>query len=242
MILHDRIYSRRFFRGTPGLIFIIFVVCLGGGCDRGPRGEGGKALPESFLFMDIGVNTVVDAEVISRLNQALGAEAVDKRTPISLEIKYKGFLKRYYPELAELEQELNINDVVRKEYPATKLTFRYPQQRQSIFDYVELIYANRSGHPLVIKMIAKKEVPDLIQSVTEKFGSPQEILLAEGEGTSRSWRQHQDVFVITRFAGRYGKPEQHIMIVYAERLRQLLQQEAAQSGYQKKQDAGSVFK
>lgn len=207
-------------------IGLMLAIGLLSGCDKRPDSSSKDLLPESFHFMEIGVNTVVDRAVLSQLNQALGAESVDRHTPITLEIKYKGFLKAYYPELAALDQQLTVNDVVRKEYPATKLTFRYTQQRQSIFDYVELIHLNDSGHPLVIKMFAKKEIPDLIQGLTDKFGPPQSITLAEGEGTSMSWRQNQDVFMITRFSGRFGKPEYHLMIVFMNRLQQLLRQEA----------------
>ncbi len=238
MDLNTMIHNRKF---VSAVLCLFLILGLTGGCDRRPQDAGDESLPESFRFMEIGVNTVVDADVLSKLNRTLGSEAVDRSSPISLEIKYKGFLKRYYPELAALDQQLNLNDVVRKEYPVTKLTFRYPQQGQSIFDYVELIHMNRSGHPLVIKTVAKREIPDLIQEVTEKFGTPQQISLADGEGTSLIWRQHQDAFIITRFAGRYGKPENYIMIVFTTRLRQLLQQEAEKSQQQKKQGGGSVF-
>lgn len=210
------------------LMLGLFCAALIYGCGNRTDDASQERLPDSFHFMDIGVNTVVDRAVLSKLNQALGAEAVDRHTPISLEIKYKGFLKAYDPELAALDQQLNPNDIQRREYPATRLTFRYTQQKESLFDYVELIHLNASGFPLVIKMITKKEIPDLIQNLQEKFGPPQVVTLTDGTGMT--WRQNQDAFMITRIIGPLGNPENHLMIVFTSRLRQLLLHESAKAG------------
>jgi hypothetical protein len=179
-------------------------------------------VPESFQFMDIGANTVMDSEVRDRLRTSLGSDAMDRSSTIDLELKYSGFLKTYYPDLAKLNQRLNINDVVRKEYPATKLTFRNPRQRNTVFDYVEFIYGHTSGCPLLVKMIAKKEIPELIETVKNKYGPPEEIPISDGKSWSLSWRKNRDMFVIARIIGRYDEPEYHMMIVYTNRLEQLL--------------------
>lgn len=181
--------------------------------------------------MDIGANTVMDSEVRDRLRAALGSDAIDRSSTIDLELKYTGFLKTYYPDLAKLNQRLNINDVVRKEYPATKLTFRNTRQRNTVFDYVEFIYGHASGCPLLIKMIAKREIPELIETVKAKYGPPQKIPISEGKSWSLSWRKNRDVFVIARIIGRYDQPEYHMLIVYANRLEQLL----ARSGNEEQQ-------
>jgi hypothetical protein len=179
-------------------------------------------VPESFHFMDIGANTVMDSEVRDRLRAALGSDAINRSSTIDLELKYTGFLKTYYPDLAKLNQRLNVNDVVRKEYPATKLTFRNTQQRNTVFDYVELIYDHASGCPLLFKMIAKKEIPELIETVKDKYGPPRKIPISEGKSWSLSWCNNRDVFVIARMIGRYDEPEYHMLIVYTNRLEQML--------------------
>jgi len=190
-------------------------------------------VPESFQFMDIGANTIIDSEVTNGLRAALGSDAIDRNSTINMELKYSGFLKAYYPDLAKLNQRLNVNDVVRKEYPATKLTFRNTRQRSTIFDYVELIFDHASGCPLLIKMIAKKEISELIETVKDKYGPPEKTAISDGKSWSLSWRKNNDVFVIARIMGRYDQPEYHMMIVYTNRLEQLL----ARSGNEEQQRA-----
>jgi hypothetical protein len=181
-----------------------------------------STVPESFQFMDIGANTVMDSEVRDHLKAALGADAINRSCTIDLELKYTGFLKTYYPDLAKLNQRLNVNDVVRKEYPATKLTFRNTRQRNTVFNYVEFIYGHTSGCPLLVKMIAKKKIPELIKTVKDKYGPPRKIPISEGKSWSLSWCKNNDVFVIARIIGRYDEPEYHMLIVYTNRLEQVL--------------------
>jgi len=219
------------------LVWIASIGC--GKSDRDP--DAVSRIPDSFHFMDIGVNTVIDSNVRDRLIKALGSNAIDPKSIIDLDLKYKGFVKAYYPNLAALNQKLNINDMVRKEYPATKLTFRNTKQTGSLFNYVELTYANDSGCPLLIKMVAFKEIPDLIDTIKEKYGSPQKIPIEDGLGFSLSWQKGADALVIASFPGNYNRPEYHMMIVYANRLMQLMTQEAEAEKQRKGQGAEKVF-
>lgn len=180
-------------------------------------------VPESFEFMGIGANTVIDGEVRDRLKASLGSAAVNPRTSIGLGLKYDGFLQSYYPGLARLNQRLNVNDVMLKQYPATKLTFRNTQEGNTGFDYVELIYDHASRCPLLIKMIAQKEdIPEFIKSVKDKYGLPEKIPTSSGQSWSLNWRKNKDVFLIARLLGRDDRPEYYLMIVYTNRLEQLL--------------------
>jgi hypothetical protein len=219
----------RHLRGLSIFCLLCFVLC---GCGReGSKPTQASKVPESFHFMDIGANTVIDARVRDRLEKALGSHAVDRSATIDLELKYKGFLRQHYPELAALNQRINVNDVVRKEYPATKLTFRNTPEEKTVFDYVELTYDHASGCPLLIKMIVKEDIPELIKTVKDKYGQPQEIPLSGGKSWSLSWRKDKDWFVIARILGRYDRPEYHMMIVYTNRLERLL----ARSGSEESQ-------
>jgi len=220
------------------------ISMLSAGCGQSQRESGSVSnMPDSFHFMDIGANTVIDSSMRNQLIKALGSEAVDRKSTIYLDLKYKGFLKKTYPDLAELDQKLNINDMVRKEYPATKLTFRYTKETGSLFDFVELIYDNNSGCPLLIKMAVKKEIPSLINTIKEKYGPPQKIPIEDGRGFSLSWRKKSDVFVIARFPGLYKTepPEYLMMIVYQNRLEHLLSQQAAAEKQPKDQSADHFF-
>lgn len=216
-------------------------VVLSGCGNEGERKPQASPVPESFEFMGIGANTVIDGDVRDRLKDALGSAAVNPRTSIDLEMKYDGFLKRYYPDLAKLNQRLNVNDVVLKEYPATKLTFRNTQDGSSVFTYVQLIYGHHSGCPLLIKMIAPKEdIPQLIERVKEKYGTPKKISTSKGQSWSLSWHKHKDVFVIARLLGRDDQPEYYMMIVYTNRLEQLLAR-SAEENQQAGKKSGEIF-
>lgn len=222
--------------------FLVFILCwiAAIGCDKQDRDPTAVSrMPDSFHFMDIGVNTVINSDVRDQLVKALGSDAIDRKSTIDLDLKYKGFLKAYYPDLAVLNQKLNVNDVVRKEYPATRLTFRNTRHTGSLFAYVEITYANDSGCPLLIKMVAKKEIPDLIDTIKQKYGPPAEIPIEEGRGFSLSWQKEGDAFIIARLPGNFEKPEYHMMIVYANRLMQLMTQEAEKQ--QKGKGAEKVF-
>ncbi len=50
-------------------------------------------VPESFQFLNIGANTIIDSEVTNSLSAALGSEAIDRNSTIDMELKYNGFLK-----------------------------------------------------------------------------------------------------------------------------------------------------
>jgi len=194
------------------------------------------SVPESFEFMGIGANTVIDGETRDRLKASLGSAAVNPRSSIGLELKYDGFLKSYYPDLATLNQRLNVNDVMLKQYPATRLTFRNTQDGDTGFDYVELIYGHASGCPLLIKMIARKDaMPKLIKSVEDKYGPPEKIPTSDGRSWSLNWHKNGDVFVIAQLLGRGDEPEYYMMIVYTNRLKQLL----GRSGENKQQGGKS---
>ncbi len=222
-------------------VFVLFWIAAIG-CDKQDRNPAVVSrMPDSFHFMDIGVNTIIDSDVRNRLVNTFGSDAIDRKSTIDLDLKYKGFLKAYYPDLAVLNQKLNVNDMVRKEYPATRLTFRNTGQTGSLFNLVELIYANDSGCPLLIKMAAKKEISDLIDTIKKKYGPPAEIPIEEGRGFSLSWKKQGDAFVIARFPGNYNQPEYHLMIVYANRLVQLMTQEAEAEKQRKGKGAEKVF-
>lgn len=209
--------------GLPWLTWVWVLCFIFAGCgSENDTAVQVLRVPESYQFMGIGANTVINSSVRDRLKADLGPYAVNRSSPIDLELRYRGFLKRYYPDLARLNQRLNVNDVVRKEYPATQLTFRNTRQKNTVFDYVELIYAHASDCPLLIKMTAKKDIPDLIKSVKEKYGRAEKTPISNGKSWSLSWRKKGDMLLIARMLGRYDRSEYHMMIVYINRIEKLL--------------------
>jgi hypothetical protein len=90
-------------------------------------------------------------------------------------------------------------------------------------------------------MIAQKEIPEIIASVEDKYGPPQKIPVSEGKSWSLSWRKNRDFFVIARIMGRYDQPEYHMLIVYTNRLEQLLSRSGNEEQQRGKKPADKIF-
>jgi len=205
---------------------VVAAVVLMAGCGEKVPEEPAQQMPDSFSYMEIGANTIINKALRERLQEALGFAAVDQKTTIYLDLKNKGFLEKYFADLHGLNRQLNGNDVVRKEHAATRISFRNTRKKQSLFDYVELTYETSSHCPLLFKFRSRNNLQELIKSVTQKYGQPAITSTEEGKGEALRWQRNGDVFIIARFPGRLDKAEYHMMIVYANRIDQMLAAEA----------------
>lgn len=203
---------------TWGLIFLAAAVYIG--CSETP--EPSQPAAEGFSFFGLGANSLLTDSVRSNLRQRLGSEAITRRGIIALETNYPGFLKRYFPELAGLNQILNDPPMERVEHDITRLMFRYARQKGQPFHYVELIFSNHSSKPLFFKISAKADGPTLIDQLKEKYGRPETIIWSETEGKTLYWRTDRDVFMMSVVPNRVGEPEYHISIYYGGNLEQMI--------------------
>lgn len=221
VVVTQYVLSGRYRLSAVAILFLVLTLTVACSRQDEPSLEAAR-VPDTFQFMGVGAGTVVTADVRRKLSESLGSASIDNHTPIYLDMKYKGFVKAHYPELYALDRRLNINDVVRKEYPATRLMFRHTQKAGSMFDQVELVYENQSQTPLLFKVVAKGEIRSVIEGLTAKYGSPEKINLKAGDGWSLRWGRQGDVFVVTRFEGVYQNPEYHMLIVYRNRIEAML--------------------
>ena len=207
-------------------IFIILfttAAIVAGGCRDKTHSPPLENVPESFSLFDIGPNTLITKDVRDRLNDTLGNAGVNPNTTIDLELKYSGFLKSYYPELDHLNHRINPKGSVRKEYPATKLAFRSMKQKKALYNYVEIIFSNKTSVPLMFQMTAEGNLDTLLDTLTQKYGSPSIIDLRDGKGKTYSWERNGDRLIVTQFITIYEQSEYYIMIVFANRLHQFLE-------------------
>lgn len=207
-------------------IFIILMTTAAivvGGCRDKTHPPVLENVPESFSLFDIGPNTLITKDVRDRLNDTLGNAGVNPNTTIDLELKYSGFLKSYYPELDRLNHRVNPKDSVRKEYPATKLAFRNMKQKKALYNYVEIIFLNKSSVPLMFQITAEGNLDTLLDTLIQKYGAPRIGDLRDGKGKTYSWERNGDRLIVTQFISIYEQSEYYIMIVFVNRLNQLLE-------------------
>jgi hypothetical protein len=101
------------FRITSGifcralLVAILAVMTVACSEKEPPENRAASSTPESFTFFELGSNSVLSKAVRKDLAARLGRDAIEHRSVLDLEINYPGFLKAHFPDLDQLNQELN---------------------------------------------------------------------------------------------------------------------------------------
>lgn len=193
--------------------------------------------PESFTFFDIGINTKLTGGVRKDLGNKLGRDAIENRNIIDLEINYRGFLKKYFPELFELNLQLNYPPGERVDHNTVKLMYRYAQRKNIPFDYAELIFSNYTQLPILIRVRFKRDEAGVIKTLEEKYGPPQIIELKEANGTSMFWTKNKDFLILSQVPDQFGNPEYQVSIYFVANLEELLAVEAKAREESEKQKA-----
>jgi hypothetical protein len=135
--------------------FIISIILTLLSVSCGDKQETGntRSAPEhsdNFTFFDIGENTIISGKLREDLNKTLGDDAIERRSILDLEINYEGFLKEYFPDLDKLNKNLNSPPGERVEHNTVKPMYRYTQNKNVSFDYVEMVYSEYTRRPVLI--------------------------------------------------------------------------------------------
>jgi hypothetical protein len=173
---------------------------------------------ESFTFFDIGRSSRFSESLRKELGEKLGNDALERRGIIDLECNYKGFLAAHLPELEALNQRLNHPPGERVEHDQIKLMYRYARQKNSPFDYVELVFDASDGAPLVFRIRFKADETGLVDALRAKHGPPQVVPWEIENGRSLIWRKEQDVLVASLMPNVYGGEDHRICIYFTENL------------------------
>ena len=184
-----------------------------------------QAPPDGFTFFNIHSNTVYSKSLRERLVETLSSDAIEYRSVINLEIVQRGFLQRHFPGLDELNRRLNYPPGERVEHPTVKLMYRWTARKDLPFSYVELLFSQDTRRPLYVKIEATRNISDVIDSLSEKYGSPAVQALEEGRGEIRYWENNRDVFLVATMVRKNERPLYRMMIYYASNLEAFIQAE-----------------
>jgi hypothetical protein len=180
---------------------------------------------ESFTFFDLGINTELTKNARKELGEKLGRDAIEHRSIIDLEINYRGFLKKYFSDLDELNRRLNFPPGERVEHHTIKLMYRYAQKENVPFEYVELVFSGYTKTPLLFRIIFRKDEANIVETLKTKYGRPMVVDWKEENGKSLSWKKNMDYLIVSLVPDQFGIHEYQIVIYYVENLKQLIETE-----------------
>lgn len=178
-------------------------------------------LPRSFTFFGLDANDPLTPAVRRRLSAHLGSDAIEKRGLIDLTLNPPGLVEERFDTLWALHRSLNSEVGARVEHNITRLTYRYPAQKDTPFALVRLVFSNYNAKPLYFQMTLKKEGSAIIDTVKEKYGAPDPIAYPGNTGPVLYWEKSGDMLIVSQLRDRFGDPEYHVMICYVNNLRQL---------------------
>ena len=204
------------------VIMVLVMTFIMRGNDKPDRPE---QVHKSFTFFDVGENTLFSKVLRKDLGDKLGSEAIEYRSIIDLEINFKGFLERYFPDLNALNRRLNYPAGERVEHNTVKLMYRYAQKKDVPFHYIELLFSNYTHKPLFIKIASKKDMSEILDSIQKKYGQPVTIDWQKDSGRSMHWINKRDILIASVAPNRRGDLVYHITIYYVENLEELLNTE-----------------
>jgi hypothetical protein len=180
---------------------------------------------DSFTFFDIGENTIISGKVREGLNKILGDDAIEPRNIIDLEINYEGFLKEYFEDLDKLNKKLNSPLGERVEHNTVKLMYRYMQNKNDSFEYVELVYSEYTRRPVLIKIHFKNDGVNTIETLKQKYGAPESIKWGGETSKSLYWKKNNDLLILSFVPDQFGRPKCQIIIYFKNALEKLLKDE-----------------
>jgi len=180
---------------------------------------------ESFTFFDVGRTTRFSDQLRDELEEKLGRDAIEHRDVLDLEINYQGFIKKYFPSLDDLNQQLNFPPRERVEHNTVKLMYRYALKRNVPFNYVELVFSDYTKTPIIFKIHFKKDEANIIDTLKKKYGNPKIIDWKENNGRSMYWEKNADYLIASLVPDQFGHHEYQINIYYVENLKQLIETE-----------------
>jgi hypothetical protein len=189
----------------------------------------------SFTFFDLGKTTKLSNGVRGDLTDKLGRDAIERRSILDLEVNYRGFLKKYFPELEVLNQKLNAPPGERVEHNTVKLMYRYAQKKNVPFNLVELVFSDYTKTPVLFKISFKVDEANTVETLQEKYGPPQVIDWKENNGKSMFWKKSGDVLITSRIPDRFGNINHQIVIYYIGNLKQLIETERKEKEVQEQQ-------
>jgi hypothetical protein len=200
------------------LIFLAFIACSSEEKIEPQRQENSGG----FTFFDVHHDTIYAKSLRERLVGTLSSDAIEYRSIINLEIVAEGFLQQHFPQLDELNRRLNYPAGERVEHPTIKLMYRWATRKNLPFSYVEFLFSQESRKPLYVKIESARNIDDIVDSLSGKYGPSTILQLDSGRGEIRYWENNRDVFLVARLLRRNRHPLYRMMIYYADNLEEFI--------------------
>ena len=224
------------------LLIVLFIsVCLNFGCSN----ESAKTTPQpkaiqGFAFFDLGANSHYSSAIRRKLGEKLGSDAISQQNVIDLTIYTGSFFKKHFPELFNLNRELNLPEGQRVEHDTTKLMYRYARLKELPFKDIMLYFSNNTGNPLFFKISAGPGGAAILETLKKKYGTPEQFQWENKEGSTLFWKDGKDFFIVSSTLDRLGDPEYLFCIYYVKNLEKMLSMEKAKklSEQKKLREAG----
>ena len=178
---------------------------------------------DSFTFFNLGTNTKLTENIREDLGQKLGRDAIERRSILDLNTNYAGFIRKYLPEIDKLNREINFPPGERVEHNTVKLMYRYAHRKNTPFDYVELVFSEYTKTPLLFKINFQIDETGIVETLKNKYGSPQVIDWKEENGKSMVWQKNMDVLLVSLVPDQFGQHEYQIVIYFVQNLKQLIE-------------------
>ena len=204
------------------------LFCIGvslGACSDDPESTSTSAPPassEGFTFFDMTAETRLSPSLRDDLKKRLGSEAISKRSTLDLQIPSEFFLKEQFPRVHSLNRRLNYSPRERIEHDITRLMYRYPSKNQLPFSFVELIFSNETGTPLVFHASAEQEGATVLQTLQDKYGKPEVAEWDEGRQKAHYWRNPGELMVVYALRNRFGNREYQVQLLFFDAIEALV--------------------
>jgi len=208
------------------LIVFFILACLSSGCNN----ESAKTPPQpkdiqGFAFFDLGANSRYSSAIRRKLGEKLGSDAISRQNVIDLTIYTSSFFKRHFPDLFNLNRELNLPQGQRVEHDTTKLMYRYARIKDLPFKDIMLYFSNDTGNPLFFKISAGPDGAAILESLKKKYGTSERFQWENKEGSTLFWKDGKDFFIVSSTLDRLGDPEYLFCIYYVKNLEKMLAME-----------------
>ena len=210
------------------MLSITFLVVFTAACGNEPDTSLPRSASEesgSFIFFDIGKNSIITKKTAKDLEKILGDAAVERRGILNLAINYKNFLKDHFPELDRMNRQLNSSIGLRVEHRIVRRMYRYARQKGLPYDLVELLYSEKSEKPILIRLHFKTNGSDTLKTLVQKYGPPRTLEWGLENASSRSWQKEGDYLFYSIVPRRGNKVEYRIDIFYTAAIEALIQSE-----------------
>ncbi len=216
----------------PFLILSTLVIGIFLFQSLGCSNEDAKTPPQpevvrGFAFFDLGANSHYSSAIRRKLGEKLGSDAISQQNVIDLTIYSSAFFKKHFPQLSNLNRELNLPEGQRVEHNTTKLMYRYARLKETPFIDVTLYFSNDTGNPLFFKISAGPGGGAILETIKKKYGPPQQFKWEDNDGHTIFWKEGKDFFIVSSTKDRLGNPEYLFCIYFVSNMEEMLKIEKA---------------